>query len=502
MPVRRIRRLVLGVTMFAAGVALPQGVAHSDTPDGLDRFYHQSLGWGACDDPVLEGTGAQCTNVLVPLDYAKPDGRTTTVAISRIAATDPARRRGILIGNPGGPGGSGMHMMVPNGKAMSPDVHAEYDLIGMDPRGIGRSDPIKCALPVPTILFSAGFDIFGYARDTAVASAFATACVAPDPEKARLITTRNTARDMDVIRSAMGENKLNFFGQSYGTYLGAVFAQMFPDRVDRMMLDSAIDPDRWWIGLYQDQGPINEYALDDWAVWAARHDDQYHFGTTPAAVRAFVELTIHQAAGHPIFANMYLVDEHTVPMMIFALLSNPQLNTNLADVITMISVGVNGGPLDMDALKAKIVAAVPLDAQGMAAVMCGDKGAPRDPAWYYPHVEAARATQPVFGAFANNITACAFWPDPIEPATEIHNAVPALILGSTHDTRTAYQEGLALHADMTGSRMVTLADTRIHGAFRVGLSPCVSDIVNTYLADGTLPATDVTCQADPSFFPQ
>lgn len=500
-------RFVLSVTVLAAGVvaaspAAGAGAGGSDESPGLERYYGQQLQWRECGDQVLDDAGAQCSNVLVPLDYTKPDGRTLTIAISRIAATDPAQRRGVLLSNPGGPGGTGVRYMVTTQQNLTPEVRARYDLIGMDPRGIGRSDKVSCALPVPSILFSAGFDAFGYARDTALASGLAAACLAPDPDKIRNITTRNTARDMDVVRSAFGEQKINYFGASYGTYLGSVYAQMFPDHIDRSVLDSAVDPERIWTGHYQDMGAINEYALDDWAAWAARHNDEYHFGSTAPEVRAFVMDMIRRAGAHPVFNTSFLVDEHTVPLMVFALLANPQWNARLATVVRMISDGANGLPIDLDDLKARVTAAVPLEAASLAAVLCGDNAAPRDPAWYLANIEQTRASQPVFGAFANNITACAYWPDPVEAPTKVGNALPALILVSEHDTRTAYQEGVALHQDLTGSRLVTLAGTRIHGAFRVGLSPCVTNAVNTYFAEGTLPATDLTCEPESSYFPQ
>ncbi|WP_218002617.1 alpha/beta hydrolase [Nocardia brevicatena] len=468
----------------------------------LQRFYHQQLDWKPCGDPILDDVGAQCAGVVVPLDYDRPDYRTLTVTISRIPAADPALRRGIMLSNPGGPGGPGLRMMVGAGGVLTPDVRARYDLIGMDPRGIGRSDRVNCALPLPTMLFSAGFDIFGYARDVTLAAALAASCLAPDPEKARYITTRNTARDMDVIRGAFGERAISYYGGSYGTFLGAVYTQMFPGRSDRIVLDSAIDPDRAWIGMFQDMGAANEAGLDDWASWAARHDGDYHFGNSGPQVRAFVEDMIHRAAGHPIFANGYLIDEHTVPMMLLALLLNPRLNADLAEVVRLIADAMSGLPIDMERLKAKISGAVPLETPGMAAVLCGDKAAPRAPAWYYRNIERARATQPVFGAFANNITACAYWPDPVETPTQVHNPTPALILQATRDTRTSYAEGVAMHRVLTASRLVTLADTRIHGTFRDGLSPCLNHIVNTYFRDGTLPATDITCHADTSYFPE
>ena len=498
-----VRWLVLGVVSAATFATVPVGPAGADpvedVPSGLASFYHQQLHWKPCGDAVLDAAGAQCAGVVVPLDYNRPAGRTLTVAISRIPATDPARRRGILLSNPGGPGGPGLGMMADLRDRFSADVRARYDLIGMDPRGIGRSDRMNCALPLPTMLFSAGFDAFGYARDATLAAAFAASCLAPDPEKARFITTRNTARDMDVIRGAFGEREINYFGDSYGTYLGAVYTQMFPRHSGRIVLDSALDPDRYWLGAYQDMGPINEAALDDWAIWAARRDTDYHFGRTGPQVRAFVEDMIRRAAAHPVIGNGYLIDEHTVPMMLLSLLSNPRKNTDLAEVVRTISDGVSGLPIDMEQLKAKISGPVPLEAAGMAAVQCGDKAAPRDLAWYQRNIDSVRATQPVFGAFANNITACAFWPDPIEPPTAVRNPTPALILQATRDTRTAYQEGVALHHDLTASRMVTLADTRVHGVLHSGLSRCVNGIVDTYLRDGTLPGADRTCERDPEY---
>lgn len=505
MPITWVRWLVLGVISAAAFATLPVGPASADPvddiPGGLESFYHQKLDWKPCNDAVLDGAGAQCAGVVVPLDYNRPDSRTLTVAISRIPATDPDRRRGIMLSNPGGPGGPGLSMIADLRDRLTPDVRAQYDLIGMDPRGIGRSDRMSCALPLPTMLFSAGFDAFGYARDATLAAAFAASCVAPDPEKARSITTRNTARDMDVIRSAFGERELNYYGDSYGTYLGAVYTQMFPQHSDRIVLDSAIDPDRYWIGTYQDMGAVNEAGLDDWAIWAARHDADYHFGSSAPQVRAFVEDMIRRAATHPVIGNGYLIDEHTVPMMLLSLLSNPKKNTDLAEVVRVVADAVSGLPVDMEQLKAKISGPVALDASGMAAVLCGDKAAPRDLAWYRRNIESVRATQPVFGAFANNVTACAFWPEPIEPPTAVHNPTPALILQATRDTRTAYQQGLALHQDLTASRMVTLADTRVHGVLGSDLSHCVNELVNTYFRDGTLPDADLTCQRDPNYPP-
>jgi pimeloyl-ACP methyl ester carboxylesterase len=503
LPVVRWLRGFVVVMVLVVGL-VPVGSAHAQPPGapaGLDRFYRQRPVWAPCHDAALDAAGAHCAGVLVPLDYSQPGGRTLTIAVSRIAAAVPAHRRGFLLTNPGGPGGPGLTMPVVLRDRVSPAVRADYDLVGMDPRGIGRSDPVQCAVSLPTLMFSAGFDLFGYARDATLAAVLAGDCLASDQQKTRAITTRNTARDMDIVRSVFGDRALNYYGASYGTYLGAVYTQLFPQHSGRIVLDSAVDPDRYWTGMYQDMGPINEYALDDWAAWAARHDAEYRFGRGAAQVRAYVEDLIHRAAGHPIAAAGYLIDEHTVPLMLLALLSNPQENAALGEVVGIVSAAVSGLPFDMNELKAKVTAAVPLQPAGEAAVLCGDKAAPRDPRRYYADIERARATQPVFGAFANNITVCAFWPPPVELPTLVRNDIPVLILQADHDTRTAYPEGVALHRDLSASRLITLAGARIHGTFRQGLSPCLEDAVDTYLSTGVLPSTDLTCHPEPGFFP-
>lgn len=128
-------------------------------------------------------------------------------------------------------------------------------------------------------------------------------------------------------------------------------------------------------------------------------------------------------------------------------------------------------------------------------MVCGDVEAQRDPGWYWRNVEFSRVDQPVFGPLVNNISPCAFWPAPVEPRTDVHNATPVLIVQATGDPVAAYQEGVGLHRAMTASRLVTLQDAIVHGAFTVP-SSCVSQAVETYLRDGGLPATDLACPAD------
>ncbi|MFI6772240.1 alpha/beta fold hydrolase [Nocardia sp. NPDC050412] len=463
------------------------------------RFYHQRLHWHACGLEDLDKAGAECADVLVPLDYLRPSDRTLKIAISRVRASGPDQRHGVLLANPGGPGASGLDTVDLLGDVLTPQVRARFDLIGMDPRGVGDSGRTpRCGWPVGEMIHSAGVDAQGFARETALAADMAAGCLADDPVKVRQLTTRNTARDMDVIRVALGEPKLSYYGVSYGTYLGAVFTQMFPDRSDRMVFDSAIDPDRYWTGLVQDWGASDEQAIDEWSNWAAGQDDKYHFGSSPTDVRAWLTELIVAVARQPIVIEDFPINDHWLPFLLHNLVTDFRRNQVLAETLREIADAAGGPPVAARAPRLQIVLQALRSEENsvLAQIACGDAAAPTDSAWYAGNIEASRATQPIFGPLANNIQPCAFWPRPVEPATTVRNSVPVLILQATGDARTPYTHGIRLHQHLSASRLVTLQDIRIHMTFRPDLSACVNNAINTYYADGTLPAADITCHAD------
>ncbi len=503
--VERLRRLLANLVRCAVGVAVlavvlaAPGARFGSDWDEADWFAHQQIDWQACHSESLDAAGAECAAVPVPLDYANPLGRTITVAISRVRAADPQQRRGVLFSNPGGPGAAGRDSIELLGDVLSPQVRAQYDLIGMDPRGVGKSDGGReCGWAAGEMVHSAGLDLDGFLHDTGRAATMARDCVTPDPETARQLTTRNTARDMDVVRTALGEPRISYFGVSYGTYLGAVYTQLFPQHSDRMVFDSAIDPDRYWEGLVQDWGPSDEAALDDWASWAATRDDTYHFGSTAEQVRTTIEDLIRSAAGEPIVLDGFRVDDHWLPFLLHNFLNSFRSNQALADSIRELAdaAGRPPGTAQTPRLQAFLEALRDEENSELAYIACGDAAAPEDPAWYWNTIEATRESQPVFGAMAGNIQPCAFWPRPAEPATVVRNPVPALILAATGDPRTPYPHGVRLHEHLTASRLATLQDVRIHMTFRPDLSTCINDTINGYLATGTLPATDITCHPD------
>lgn len=501
---RSITALVVSVTVIA-----PVGVYSSAAPGpgnepqslGLERFQGQPIDWRACGTTELDAAGGECADVVVPVDYGKLDGRTTTVAISRVRAGDPERRRGVLLSNPGGPGAEGLDSLDLLGDVLSPEALAGYDLIGMDPRGVGRSGRTgRCGWPVGEMIRSAGVDLLGFAHDTVQSAGMAASCLVRDPELLRQFTTRNTARDMDIVRSALREEKISYYGTSYGTYLGAVYTQMFPQRADRIVLDSAIDPDRYWEGLVQDWGPADEIALDDWAAWAATRDDTYRLGATPQQVRAGIEELVRAAARQPIVVDGFAVDDHWLPFILHGTLMNYRINAAVAETVRELADAVGGPPTTSRSPRLAAIVAALRDGENstLAQIACGDAGAMTDLGSYWRNIEDSRVTQPVFGALASNVEPCAFWPRPVEAPTVVRNSVPALIVQATGDPRTPYAHGLRLHQDMTGSRMVTLQDVRIHMTFRPKLSACVNDAINSYFDAGTLPESDATCHADPS----
>ncbi|MBB5080750.1 alpha/beta fold hydrolase [Nonomuraea endophytica] len=491
-----MKRVAAVLAALAVGTGTLTGVSHADS---LGRFYGQEVTWTACGDTALDQAGAQCAQVEVPLDYSAPRGRTLKVAISRIKASDTARRRGIMLSNPGGPGGAGLHFMLYVRGGLTPEVASRYDLIGMDPRGVGRSAAIDCDWPVGHMLWSAGLTRRDFRAAVRTQEDLARRCEQKEGDRIAHITTRNTARDMDVIRGALGEAKTSYLGFSYGTYLGAVYTQMFPRRADRFVLDSAVDPASYMAGSIKKQGPVNEAALDDWAAWTAARDADYSLGTTRARVRARVEGLVRQAARSPIRIGTHLLDARFLPMTLFTLLQDARYNAHLAARVRQIADAAEGKPVqpsaDFDQELRLHLNGEPQDLSSQGAVICGDTAAPRNPERYWRDIRRSRATQPVFGAYANNITACAFWRAPLEPRTVVRNDVPALIVQATQDTRTVYQEGVALRRAMPGSRLVTLQDVRMHGILGRLRNACVEEAVNTYFRDGVLPAADLTCRA-------
>ncbi|MYR38677.1 alpha/beta fold hydrolase, partial [Streptomyces sp. SID4944] len=234
----------------AAPASAPSATASPATATGaLDRYTQQKPKWKRCE--ASAPAEFQCATIQVPLDYRAPGGKRLDLAISRIKSTAPGKRHGVLLSNPGGPGGPGIYMPLALQEELPASVTQKYDLIGFDPRGVGESSPVSCNLTLEEEDWLRPYKKETFTKDVAWARKVAEKCRAKSGSVLPHITTRNTARDLDVLRAVLGEKKLSYLGYSYGTYLGAVYTQLFPGRVDRFVLDSAVDPARAWRGMVQ-----------------------------------------------------------------------------------------------------------------------------------------------------------------------------------------------------------------------------------------------------------
>lgn len=480
------------------------------TGTGLDRYYQQRLDWGGCatgpDDSMgqdLDKAGVQCADVTVPLDYADPRGRTITVAISRLKATDTRHRIGSILLNNGGPGGTALDS-PPHIRQVMKDVGPRYDIIGFDPRFVGRSTPLDCDWPVGMALLGAGLDRESFDRQVSFHKGLAAKCRATNASVLPHVSTRNTARDMDVIRGALGERKISYLGYSYGTYLGTVYTQMFPGRFDRMVLDGAIDPRRYGPLLLRDMLAPNERALADWAAWAARRHDTYGLGDTQAEVLATVGHILKESGRRPLTVGTapqtFQVDDTRVPLVIFVgLASDTDADRAvLADQIAVLDRASRGQPTRLSPELAEVLGMALTGEQSphgsaQMAILCADRAAPRDPELYWRDIERNRAAHPLFGPLTHNLNPCAFWDPPREAPTQVRRDADPLIVSATGDMRTPHEGAVALHDLLPGSRLITLRGANHHGVYGEYGDACVDAKVNRYLATGKLPARDQTC---------
>ncbi|MFI9237168.1 alpha/beta hydrolase [Streptomyces sp. NPDC053079] len=505
------RASAVGLALTACLTATPAASASAaGTPEaGLGRYYQQRLDWGSCvkgpgdtTGTDLDKVGVQCADVTVPLDYADPRGRTITVAISRLKATDTRRRVGPLLLNFGGPGGPALGDPPVVRKAMK-DVGARYDIIGMDPRFVGRSTPLDCGWPVGHSIFSAGLGRAGFDRQVALHKDLAAKCRATNASVLPHVSTRNTARDMDVVRAVLGERKLSYLGYSYGTYLGTVYTQMFPGRYDRVVLDGAIDPRRYNPRLMRGAERENEQALADWASWAAKRHDTYGLGRTRAHVLATVDRIVGTSARGLTLGtapDVFRLDDTQVPTLIFGGISDETdvMRAAFAEQVSVMAKAANGRPTRLspefkELLQGTVSSKNSPFGSVQSAILCGDGAAARDPERYWRDIENSRAAHPLFGPLTNNIGPCAFWDRPREEPTQVRRDAPALIVAATGDPRTVYEGSVALRGMLPGSKLITLKGANQHGIYGYYGNACVDEKVNAYLATGRLPVNDQTC---------
>lgn len=498
---KRLAPLLAAAGLLAASLPVLTATQAAADP-AAQEYAPPKPAWHRCDP--AQPASYECATLKVPLDYRQPRGRTLDLAISRVKSPDPAKRRGVLLMNPGGPGGPGLDLPLMADGALPKEVREQYDLIGFDPRGVGASSPVSCGLNDAEQEFQRAYRPETFPSDVAWARTVADKCREKAGAVLPYITTRNTARDMDAIRAALGERKISYLGYSYGTYLGAVYTQLFPARTDRFVLDSAVDPQRIWRGMLQVWATEAEPAFARWTRWTAERDAEYHLGATPEAVSGAFWGLVARADRDPIEFQGQKVTGDDIRRGRAVFFSPAQA----APLVSALKAAADGTPqprgLSVPDLRESLRggAAEPASDNSTAvfwSVVCGDTDAwPRDPEQYRRDAERDKARYPLYGDMASNIKPCAFWQRPAEAATPMRTRADVLTVQNEWDSQTPLVSGQGMHRALKGSKMVLALGGEGHTVYLSDPGSCVNATVNTYLTTGRLPARDVTCTTVPA----
>jgi pimeloyl-ACP methyl ester carboxylesterase len=503
--------LTAGCSASVAGPARPA------EPSTLAGYYAQRLDWQPCDN------GFECARLLVPFDYARPAGQRFSLPVIKLPAAEAAQRIGALVVNPGGPGGSGVEYALGARSAFPAAVLARFDIVGFDPRGVGGSEPALACMTGPQLdQYLAIDDMPANAAQLAYivtqAKLYAARCERNSAALLPYVGTQNAARDMDVLRAALGESRLTYLGKSYGTYLGAWYAQLFPHRVRALVLDGAVDPDE--PSLHEDitQAEGFQVALRSFTAWCLAAAG-CPLRTSPGRARAGqaspgqagASATSTQAAVGKLQA--LIVRAYSVP------LANGLGDGQVADGAMLLS-GVAAALYSKSTwpdLKAGLAAAFAGDgtvlvqlanylyernpdgtyanlADADTSISCVDRPYPRSLASWQAAAAAATRAAPLFGA--PNVWGslpCAYWPVPSSPLPRIRaaGASPILVVGTLRDPATPYRWAQALAGDLSSGVLLGWNGDG-HTAYGEG-SACVDATVNAYLISLSVPRGGMVC---------
>lgn len=515
---KRVVGAVVGAVLLATAAGAPREAAAQE----LDQLV-----WGACDasDKVTHAEAAadtprsragdstglvvECASLKVPLDYADPD-RTISLALNRVRGRSSRGHLGALLVNPGGPGASGLDLAKRVAVQLPAELTGRFDVIGFDPRGVGNSEPaLRCVDPAEYYAPPRLDNVPATTRqETALlgrARQYAQACQSRWSWMLPHLSTENNARDMDEIRKALGEERISYLGYSYGTYLGAVYATLFPERVRRMVLDSVVDPKGIWYRSNLAQDLAFNRRHRDFLRWTARHNDVYRLGGTAKLV-SFAwyamrdRLRTRPAGG--VVGPSELDDVYTLGG--YSDLVWPQLARAFSSYVKRGDT-------------APLVAAYRRYAQNDAkdeneyavylGVQCRDVAWPAEWSRWRSDMTKMHTRAPFLtwsNAWYN--APCVYWPERGGTPVTLRDSAklpPVMLVQSERDAATPYQGALSMRAVFARSRLLTVAGGN-HGA-TFNDNPCVDRKLAAYLRDGTLfgPATraaqrpDARCAGSP-----
>jgi pimeloyl-ACP methyl ester carboxylesterase len=481
----RIAAVAVAVILVATGCnrGVPTRAKASPTPR-----TESVIAWTNC------GGGFDCGTVTVPLDYANPDAGTIQIAINRKPAIDPAKRVGALLINPGGPGVSGIQWLRLSASALQ-SLNKRFDLIGFDPRGVGQSAPVQCLTSAQEQAYNALDPVLDDPQEKQAvidaSKAFAAACQQNSGKLLPFVDTPSAAKDMDLIRIALGESQLNYLGFSYGTLLGQTYAHIYPTHIRAMVLDGVLDPT-----LEANELQYDEVVGFEQNLQAFLADCRAHKTTTPKCGYA--------QSGDPGAKLMNLMQRlDSTPMSaggrqltrglaitgVFGSLYDQSLWSDLDLALTMAD---KGDGTDLLILSDFYYSQFSLS--GIEAVDCLDRPVPTDVAAYdalAPRYDKASA---LFGpAFQYANLQCAYWP--VKPTgksvpIDVSGAPTILLVGSTNDPVTPYAWAQAVSRQISGSVLLTRSG---NGHTSFGSSSCAQDAESAYLINLTVPAPGTVC---------
>ena len=527
----RRRRVSAGVLAAVAGVCLgvgagavpaaalpaagpaPAASSKAAVPQGLESFYGQKVEWYDCVaaagvERSAEKTGFQCAKVAVPLDYSQPDGQTIEIAMKKHLATGSVRQ-GTLFMNPGGPGGSGVDGVGAMATTTFAGVQSAYDIIGFDPRGVGSSTAITCssdaeakAMEGVSPVDAAGAPVAFEKRGAVISERFkqleADCAFRTKPtELLDHVDTVSVARDLDILRALSGDQKLTYAGFSYGTYLGATYAELFPANTGRLVLDGALDPSLSYNERRQGQARGFERALRNYVAWCQSGQSCPLSGGTDAGVQQIGDVfTLANQSPVPSSDPNRPVTGEEMKRIVGFMLYFPE--SSWSAVSEALGQVINQHDASTFRAMADEVAAQPqVNAGANIGINCLDYRVEGNMATWTAQSKELERIAPRFATVteAGDLGCQAWGHTGTQPSKALHakGAAPILVIGTTGDPATPYEWAEAL-ADQLDSGQLLTWEGNGHAAYtNSGHGPCVTQAVDTYLLTGTMPKKGLTC---------
>jgi pimeloyl-ACP methyl ester carboxylesterase len=487
----RIRRVVavVIVTLVIAALLL-EGIAGAQTGTSSSR-----LRWRTC------GGSFECASMRVPLDYANPTGAQVTLAVIRLPARDETKRIGSLVVNPGGPGGSGVDYVASAADSLPGELLDRFDIVGFDPRGTGQSDPVNCKADMSAYYrldFSPDDDAERAALVSGIQS-FVDACVRNEGSRLPYLSTDFTIRDLDELRVALGDDKLTFLGYSYGSYLGAKYAETYPDNVRALVLDGAVDPSLDAKQQQVEQAAGFEGVLNGFLKWCASNSscDFHRHGNPARALDRLLARVDREGLSVPDTRPERRLSPTEFDLGLASALYEGREGFNyLGSALDAADRGGGRGMADLadsyternrDGSFGNIE-------EAFLAIGCAD-GPPVGTVSDVWTIEAAAAqAAPRLGrSIVNNSIACALWPVKSAPAAPVHapTAPRIVVVGTKKDPATPFAWARSL-SEQLGNGVLIAAPGEQHTAFGLGIH-CVDDAVVRYLVDDRAPRSNLDC---------